>query len=67
MLCREEQALLSWGKRLLKPSAWKLAAIGFITRISRIFDPIWRIFAKNHSEFGKYNVLEMCRVNDMAN
>ena len=23
--------------------------------------------SKNHSEFGKYSVLAMCRVNDMAN
>ena len=24
-------------------------------------------FCKNHSEFGEYSVLAMCRVNDMAN
>ena len=66
MLCREEQALLSWGKSF--QSAWKLAAIGFTRH--EVWADFWShltYFCKNHGEFGKYNVLAMCRVNNMAN
>ena len=68
MLCREERSLLSWGNR---QKAWKLAAIGFTRReVWADFRDFWSnliYFCKNHSEFGKYSVLSMCRVNDMAN
>ena len=68
-LCREERALLrTWGKRL---KCMKLAALGFTRReVWADFQDFWSnltYFCKNHGEFVKYNVLEMCRVNDMAN